>query len=354
MQLLPAIRGATSSRAREAALRRRVAEGARVRRLERRARARQVGAPCPDHLVHTKRVPLWVPFDPRVDDAEALAKRIARASPRTSARPIARTSRVRAGDRRPMDPDARVVLVQHLGLVGVGPTLAAAQPLARPLPPRDGGDGRGARARPLRLADAAESFAVEYWPLELYKLSLAPPPRELQGRIALVTGAAGGIGRAIVDALAELGAAVVAFDLDGEGARGRDRRSRRRGPGGAGRRHERGGSRRAFPRRSSASAASTSWSRTPASPRARRSRRRPWPTGTAATRSSAPATSWSRARPSACCGSRAGRLDRLRGVQERARRRPQRRGLLVGQGGGAASRPLPRRGGRGPGSASTR
>jgi NAD(P)-dependent dehydrogenase (short-subunit alcohol dehydrogenase family) len=64
----------------------------------------------------------------------------------------------------------------------------------------------------------AESFSVEYWPLELYKLSLAPSPRELQGRVALVTGAAGGIGRAVVDALGDLGACVVGFDLDGDGA----------------------------------------------------------------------------------------------------------------------------------------
>jgi NAD(P)-dependent dehydrogenase (short-subunit alcohol dehydrogenase family) len=64
----------------------------------------------------------------------------------------------------------------------------------------------------------AESFAVEYWPLELYKLSLAPPPGELQGKVAFVTGAAGGIGRAIVDALSGAGACVVAFDIDGEGA----------------------------------------------------------------------------------------------------------------------------------------
>src|SRR6202008_355900 len=66
----------------------------------------------------------------------------------------------------------------------------------------------------------AESFAVEYWPLELYKLSLAPPPGELQGKVPLVPGAAGGIGRAVVDLLAGPGAAVVAFDVDGRGATG--------------------------------------------------------------------------------------------------------------------------------------
>ena len=65
---------------------------------------------------------------------------------------------------------------------------------------------------------AEESFAIEYWPLELYKLSLAPAPGELQGKIALVTGGAGGIGRATADALSAAGACVVAFDLDGDGA----------------------------------------------------------------------------------------------------------------------------------------
>jgi NAD(P)-dependent dehydrogenase (short-subunit alcohol dehydrogenase family) len=64
----------------------------------------------------------------------------------------------------------------------------------------------------------AESFAVEYWPLELYKLSLAPPPRELEGLVALVTGGAGGIGRAVVQKLADAGACAVAFDLDAQGA----------------------------------------------------------------------------------------------------------------------------------------
>jgi NAD(P)-dependent dehydrogenase (short-subunit alcohol dehydrogenase family) len=118
----------------------------------------------------------------------------------------------------PMDPDPRVVLVQHLGLVGIGPTLAAAS-LSRDLYHRAMEVMAGAHALDRFVSlTPAESFAVEYWPLELYKLSLAPAPRELQGKVALVTGAAGGIGRAIVNALAGLGAAVIAFDLDGAGA----------------------------------------------------------------------------------------------------------------------------------------
>ena len=65
--------------------------------------------------------------------------------------------------------------------------------------------------------DDEESFAIEYWPLELYKLSLAAAPRELQGSVALITGAAGGIGSAVARALVAEGACVVATDLDLDG-----------------------------------------------------------------------------------------------------------------------------------------
>jgi NAD(P)-dependent dehydrogenase (short-subunit alcohol dehydrogenase family) len=66
---------------------------------------------------------------------------------------------------------------------------------------------------------AAEAFGVEYWPLELFKLAQAPPEKELARRIALVTGGASGIGRAVARRLARDGAHVVVADLDGDGAR---------------------------------------------------------------------------------------------------------------------------------------
>jgi NAD(P)-dependent dehydrogenase (short-subunit alcohol dehydrogenase family) len=66
---------------------------------------------------------------------------------------------------------------------------------------------------------ARDAFDVEYWPLELYKLSLAPSEKELARRIALVTGGASGIGRAAAQRLAAEGAHVVLGDLDAAGAR---------------------------------------------------------------------------------------------------------------------------------------
>src|SRR5438094_8807185 len=66
---------------------------------------------------------------------------------------------------------------------------------------------------------AKDAFDVEYWPLELYKLSQAPPEKELARRIALVTGGASGIGRAAALRLASEGAHVVVGDLDAATAR---------------------------------------------------------------------------------------------------------------------------------------
>jgi NAD(P)-dependent dehydrogenase (short-subunit alcohol dehydrogenase family) len=66
--------------------------------------------------------------------------------------------------------------------------------------------------------DDAEVHDFEYWPLELYKLTLAPPAGEFQGMVAFITGAAGGIGSAVAREFAARGACVVATDLDAQGA----------------------------------------------------------------------------------------------------------------------------------------
>ena len=57
-------------------------------------------------------------------------------------------------------------------------------------------------------------FAVEYWELEQAKLSKVGKPLPLQSKVALVTGAAGGIGKACVEAFVKQGACVIALDID--------------------------------------------------------------------------------------------------------------------------------------------
>jgi rhamnulose-1-phosphate aldolase/alcohol dehydrogenase len=183
----------------------------------------QVGAACPDHLVRTKVKPLWVDFDPQEEGADALKAKLREGTHRYRGEYEAYYARNREsspeGDAPMFDPNPRVVLIPGVGLVGAAHNAKEAT-LSRDFAYRAINVMRGAHA----LGDyisltEEESYAVEYWPLELYKLAQAPPPRELAGRVALVTGGAGGIGSAVARSLAEEGACVVACDLDEEGAR---------------------------------------------------------------------------------------------------------------------------------------
>ena len=181
----------------------------------------QVGAPCPDHLINTKHRPLVVDFDPDRDDPDALA-----AALRQGVDDFARWyreyyERNLTDESRPfpIDPAGpRVALIPGVGIVTSGPDAGRARTARdlyhRAIAVQNAADAAGG----FRSLSEEEAFAIEYWPLERYKLAQAPPRGELAGRVAVVTGGGSGIGRATARRLAELGAHVVVADLNLESA----------------------------------------------------------------------------------------------------------------------------------------
>ncbi|HZC19678.1 MAG TPA: SDR family NAD(P)-dependent oxidoreductase, partial [Rubrobacteraceae bacterium] len=179
----------------------------------------QVGAACPDHLVRTKVRPLWIDFDPENEGADELKAKLREGIEGYRKEYEAYFSRHEEADEEMFDPNPRVVFVSGVGLVAAAQNAKEAN-LSRDFAYRAINVMRGAHAVGGYVSlTEEESYAVEYWPLELYKLAQAPLPRELAGRVAFVTGGAGGIGSAVARSLAAEGACVVACDLDEEGAR---------------------------------------------------------------------------------------------------------------------------------------
>jgi rhamnose utilization protein RhaD (predicted bifunctional aldolase and dehydrogenase)/NAD(P)-dependent dehydrogenase (short-subunit alcohol dehydrogenase family) len=113
-----------------------------------------------------------------------------------------------------LDPAPRIVLDPELGMLAAGRTAAEAAIAAELYTHTMDAGERADRLGGYQVLLPAELFEFEYWDLEQAKLRRAGEPPPLAGEVALVTGAASGIGKACVEALLGRGAAVVALDVD--------------------------------------------------------------------------------------------------------------------------------------------
>jgi NAD(P)-dependent dehydrogenase (short-subunit alcohol dehydrogenase family) len=156
------------------------------------------GPATPDHVIWTKTVPMFG------RDVEAYADRY---------RAYYEDHKTRAAATRMLDPAPRVIFDDEFGMLTAGPDVGAAD-AARDVYLRtiwviEQAEGLGGYT----ALPAGDFFDLEYWELEQAKLDRVAETGEFTGEIAVVTGAASGIGRACALELLERGAAVVGLDI---------------------------------------------------------------------------------------------------------------------------------------------
>ncbi|SDT31295.1 rhamnulose-1-phosphate aldolase/alcohol dehydrogenase [Friedmanniella luteola] len=178
-----------------------------------------LGTSCPDHFLRTKVKPLVLdlPADAPLEEAAARLQELHAAYREDYQAYYDRHATPDSPAIRGADP--LVVLVPGVGMFSYGKdkqtARVAGEFYVNAINVMRGAEGLSTYA-PI---DEAEKFRIEYWALEEAKLQRMPAPKPLATRIALVTGAASGIGKAIATRLAAEGACVVIADLDADKAR---------------------------------------------------------------------------------------------------------------------------------------
>jgi rhamnulose-1-phosphate aldolase/alcohol dehydrogenase len=184
-------------------------------------RARELadmGTSCPDHFLRTKIRPLFVDFDPATEDAEGILGRLEGLLEAYRAEYQAYYERCKRPDSPPMrDPYPVIVIVPGVGMFSFAGDKATAR-IAGEFYVNAINVMRGAALMDEYVAlPEQEAFDIEYWALEEAKLRRMPRPKPLAARIALITGGAGGIGKATAHRLAAEGAVVCLTDIDADG-----------------------------------------------------------------------------------------------------------------------------------------
>lgn len=178
-----------------------------------------LGTSCPDHFLRTKVKPLVLdlPADASIEDSVARLKELHAAYREDYQAYYDRHADADSPALRGADP--AIVLVPGVGMFSYGKDKQTAR-VAGEYYLNAINVMRGAEAiSTYAPIEESEKFRIEYWALEEAKLARMPLPKSHATRIALVTGAASGIGKAIATRLAAEGACVVIADLNLDSAR---------------------------------------------------------------------------------------------------------------------------------------
>ena len=178
-----------------------------------------MGTSCPDHFLRTKISPLILNLSPGEDpdDANKIKEKMAPLFEGYRKMYAEYYSTCRHDDSPPMrDPNPVVILYPGIGMFTFAKDKQTAR-VAAEFYINAINVMKGAEAiSEYTSLPRQEAFNIEYWVLEEAKLQRMPKPKPLSGRIALVTGSAGGIGKAIARKFAQEGACVVLNDINQE------------------------------------------------------------------------------------------------------------------------------------------
>jgi rhamnulose-1-phosphate aldolase/alcohol dehydrogenase len=183
-----------------------------------------LGTSCPDHFLRTKIRPLVLAFNPERETQEDLLARLPAAIESYRADYQAYYERCkRPNSPRMRDPNAVVYLIPAVGMMTFAADKATARIASEFYINAINVMRESSGVSTYRGLPEQEAFDIEYWLLEEAKLQRAPKPKALAGRIAVITGGAGGIGLASACRLMEEGACVVLCDIDREALKSAER-----------------------------------------------------------------------------------------------------------------------------------
>ncbi|WP_435657343.1 bifunctional rhamnulose-1-phosphate aldolase/short-chain dehydrogenase [Brucella pituitosa] len=175
----------------------------------------RLGTSCPDHFLRTKIRPLVIDFNPAKPDIDGIVAGL-EASLEAYRADYTRYYESCKHNNSPKmrDPNPVIFLIPGVGMLSFARDKATAR-IAGEFYVNAINVMRGASAvSEYQGLPEQEAFDIEYWLLEEAKLQRMPKPKSLAGRIAFITGGAGGIGYATAERLASEGACVVLADID--------------------------------------------------------------------------------------------------------------------------------------------